>query len=128
MQHHKPATGPRLSVFRNSVGRRVVRPEIPPPAGAPHATPALPTPAKPTVAVPPVGLSTFNRPAWPKPLAAGVPHVGVPVQHPLGNPTFASRGRIDGAALIRPQLAPIGLGGPAKTSGGIDGTNFHPKH
>jgi hypothetical protein len=128
MPHHKPAAGPRLSIGRNSIGRPVVRSEIPPPIRAPHAMPALPMPSKSTVAVPPVGLSTFNRPAWPKPLAAGVPHVGAPVQHPLGNPTFASRGRIDGAALIRPRLAPAGLGGPAKTSGGIDGTNFHPKH
>lgn len=128
MPHHRPAAVPRLSVVRDSIGRPVARPEIPPPIGVPHAGPVLPMPAKPTGAAPPVGLSIFNRPAWPKPLVAGIPHSGAQVQHPLGNPSFASRGRIDGTALIRPRLAPTGLGGPAKMSGGIDGTDFHPKH
>jgi hypothetical protein len=125
---HKPAAAPRLSIVRDSIGRPVVRPEVPPPIGAGHAGPALRMPAKSIGAVPPVGPGIFNRPAWPKPLAAGAPHGGTQVQHPFGNPSFASRGRIDGAALIRPRLAPTGLGGPAKMSGGIDGTDFHPKH
>jgi hypothetical protein len=128
MLHHKPAAGPRLSIVRDSIGRLVVRPEIPPSIGAGHAGPTLQMPAKSINAVPPVGPSNFSRPLWPKPLAIGVPHGVVQVAHPLGNPSFASRGRIDGAALIRPRLAPSALGGPAKMSGGIDGTDFHPKH
>jgi hypothetical protein len=128
MLRHKPAAGPRLSIGRDSIGRRVVLPEVRPPAGVEHAGPMPQLPARSTGAVPPVPPSNFNRPAWPKPLAAGVPHGGTQVQHPLGNPSFASRGRIDGGALIRPRLAPTGLGGPAKMSGGIDGTDFHPKH
>ena len=126
--HRNPAAG-RLPVVRNSIGRPVARPEIPSPIGAQHAGPALQMPGKSINPVPTVGPSViFNRPAWPKPLAAGVPQIGAQVQHPLGNPSFASRGRIDGAALIRPRLAPTSLGGPAKMSGGIDGTSFHPKH
>jgi hypothetical protein len=39
-----------------------------------------------------------------------------------------SRGRIDGAALIRPGVAPSGLGGPAKAVAGINGTAIRPKH
>jgi hypothetical protein len=128
MPHHRPAAAPRLPVVRDSIGRPVARPEITPPIGAQHAGPALAMPAKSTGAVPPAGLSILNRPAWPKPFAAGAPHSVAQVQHPLGNPSFASRGRIDGAALIRPRLAPTGLGGPAKMSGGIDGTDFYPKH
>jgi hypothetical protein len=121
-----PAAG-RLPVVRNSIGRPVARPEIPSPIGAQHAGPALP--GKSINPVAPVGPSViFNRPAWPKPLAAGVPQIGAQVQHPLGSRSFASSGRIDGAALIRPQLAPSALGGQAKMSGGINGTNFHPKH
>ena len=126
--HHKPAAAPRLSVVRDSIGRAMPRPEISPPIGAQHAGPTPPMPAKSINAVPPIGPSNFNRPLWPKPVAAGAPHGGAQVQHPFGNPSFASRGRIDGAALIRPRLAPSGLGGPAKMSGGIDGTDFHPKH
>ncbi|MGD0026471.1 MAG: hypothetical protein ABSC37_17925 [Xanthobacteraceae bacterium] len=42
--------------------------------------------------------------------------------------TALSRGRIDGALLIRPGLAPSGVGGPAKVVAGINGTTFRPKH
>jgi hypothetical protein len=47
---------------------------------------------------------------------------------PVGGAGFASRGRIDGTALIRPGFAPSTLGGPAKVSGGINGTAFKIKH
>ena len=125
---HRPATGPRLPVARDSIGRAVVRPEVTPSIGAEHAGPALRMPAKSIGAAPPAGPSNLNRPVWPKPLAVGAQHVGAQLQRPVGNAGLASRGRIDGAALIRPRLAPSALGGPAKTSGGIDGTAFKPKH
>jgi hypothetical protein len=39
-----------------------------------------------------------------------------------------SRGRIDGAHLIRPSVAPLGVGGPARASNGINGTTVRTKH
>lgn len=42
--------------------------------------------------------------------------------------SIPSRSRIDGAGLIRPSVAAFGLGGPAKTVNGINGTTLRAKH
>jgi hypothetical protein len=70
----------------------------------------------------------------------GEPDIALKPSHPLAtasipsvsslsasNPAPQNRGRIDGASLIRPSVAPSGLGGPAKTVAGINGTTLRPK-
>ena len=126
--HRKPAGATRSPVARDAIGRPVPAPKSPAAIDAAHAGPAPRMPAKSIGAVAPAGPSSFNRAAWPKSVAVGAPHAVAQLQHPLGGASLAGRGRIDGAALIRPRLAPSALGGPARMSGGIDGTDFHPKH
>jgi hypothetical protein len=46
---------------------------------------------------------------------------------PIATASVLSRSKIDGAGLIRPALAPSGLGGPAKAVDGINGTTLRPK-
>jgi hypothetical protein len=49
---------------------------------------------------------------------------------PIGHPApivNASPGKIGGTSLIRPTLAPAGLGGPAKPVAGINGTTLRPR-
>jgi hypothetical protein len=46
----------------------------------------------------------------------------------ISNAGAANRGKIDGASLIRPSVAPSGLGGPARPVAGINGTTLRPKH
>lgn len=130
--HRRPAIGAHVPIVRDSIGRRIARPVVTPAIGAVHAGPMLSPPAKSISTAPPIVPSSVNRAAWPKSLAigasaVGTPH-GAPLQHSVGTTASANRGRIDGAALIRPGLAPSSLGGPAKMSGGIDGTAFKPKH
>jgi hypothetical protein len=55
------------------------------------------------------------------------PSFGQQNPHPISTASIVSRGKIDGAGLIRPPLAPAGLGGPAKAVAGINGTTFRPK-
>lgn len=75
----------------------------------------------------------------PPPAVIAAPHAAVTVMS-RGNPEIGrqdfdaiasvrtpSSGKIDGAGLIRPSVAPSGLGGPAKTAAGINGTAFRPK-
>ena len=47
--------------------------------------------------------------------------------HPLESVSNPGRGKIDGAGLSRP-ATPSGLGGPAKSLAGINGTTVRPKH
>jgi hypothetical protein len=54
--------------------------------------------------------------------AIGPPHPG-----PVVSVTMPSRGKVDGAGLIRPSVAPTGLGGPAKVVVGINGTTLRSK-
>lgn len=42
--------------------------------------------------------------------------------------SISNRGRIDGARLIRPSVAPSGIGEPARASNGINGTTVQPRH
>jgi hypothetical protein len=130
--HHRPATREHFPTVRDSIGRRIARPVVTPAIGAVHAGPMLSMPAKSISIAPPIVPSSVNRAAWPKSLAigasaVGAPH-GTPLQHSVGTTASANRGRIDGAALIRPGLAPSSLGGPAKVSGGINGTAFKPRN
>jgi hypothetical protein len=131
--HRKPAIGAHVPIVRDSIGRRIARPVVTPAIGAVHAGPMLSTPARSISTAPPIVPSSVNRAAWPKSLAigasaVGAPRGGAPLQHSAGNAGLANRGRIDSAALIRRGLAPSSLGGPAKMSGGIDGTAFKRKH
>ncbi len=51
--------------------------------------------------------------------------------HPGKNPTaitMPNRAAIGGAGIIRPGSGLSGLGGPAKTGVGINGTTIRPKH
>jgi hypothetical protein len=54
--------------------------------------------------------------------AIGPPHPG-----PVVSVTIPSRGKVDGAGLIRPFVALTGLGGPAKVVVGINGTTLRSK-
>jgi hypothetical protein len=47
---------------------------------------------------------------------------------PVATASIPNRGKIDGTDLIRPSVAPSGLGGPAKALAGINGTTLRPKH
>jgi hypothetical protein len=71
----------------------------------------------------------------------GEPDIALKPSHPLATASIPSvsslsalspgpqnRGKIDGASLIRPSVAPSGLGGPAKTVAGINGTTLRSKH
>ena len=56
------------------------------------------------------------------------PNVGGTSVHPTITASNSSRGRIDGARLIRPSVAPLGIGGPARASNGINGTKLQRRH
>jgi hypothetical protein len=58
---------------------------------------------------------------------ASIPSVSLP-SPTIRSPSIQSRGKIDGSSLIRASVAPSGLGGPAKTVAGINGTTLRPKH
>jgi hypothetical protein len=49
-------------------------------------------------------------------------------QHPIVSANIGSQGKIGDTTLIRPTVAPSGLGGPAKTALGINGTTMRLKH
>jgi hypothetical protein len=62
---------------------------------------------------------------------AGTPSAGLTIvrqpAHPIASATLADRGKIDGGHLIRPTVT-SGLGGPAKSVTGINGTTMRPKY
>ncbi len=93
------------SVPRNSIGVAVV----PPPTTTATSEPTLKPAAPMTLA--PQGASA-NRSVTARPVTTA---------------SIPSRGKIDGAGLIRPSVALSGLGGPAKTFAGINGTTLRPK-
>jgi hypothetical protein len=55
-------------------------------------------------------------------------NVGSASFHPTVTASNSSRGRIDDARLIRPSVAPLGVGGPARASNAINGTTVRTKH
>jgi hypothetical protein len=69
--------------------------------------------------------------------AVGIPSPASPIRpsnvgnaslHPTVTASISSKGRIDGARLIRPSVAPLGIGGPAGARNGINGTTVQPRH
>jgi hypothetical protein len=62
------------------------------------------------------------------PRVFGGPNLGPQHSAAFASAGVLNRGKIDGATLIRPALAPTGLGGPAKVVAGINGTSFRSKH
>jgi hypothetical protein len=60
--------------------------------------------------------------------APAAPNAVRPNPSPVVVTAAATRGKINGTALIRPALAPSGLGGPAKAVVGINGSAFRSKH
>lgn len=103
----------------NPIGRNAIGQPVGPPAGAHpaelHFGPAAAAPQTPQHAVSTV---TSSRDA----------KVGQQNFQPIAGVNLPSHSKIDGAGLIRPSLAVSGLGGPAKTTAGINGTAFRPKH
>ena len=75
----------------------------------------------------PAGANHFGATAQ----APGAPSAGLTVVrqpiHPLASAALADRGKIDGGHLIRPTVT-SGLGGPAKSVTGINGTTIRPKY
>lgn len=68
------------------------------------------------------------KPAVPVPISipARSADLGVLVR-PVTMAKIPEHGKIDGAGMIRPSVAPTGLGGPAKSLAGINGTTFREK-
>jgi len=95
--------GPSEAIPRNSIGVAL------PPKTATTSKPILKPEAP--VAVAPQG-AIANR---------------IVIAKPVTTTSVPSRGKIDGAGLIRPSVAPSALGGPAKTFAGINGTTLRPK-
>jgi len=102
-----------IAVVRNALGVPVARP-----AGG-FAVGEHFGPPPPAVTAAPHTAVTF--------ISTGNPDIGRQDVHPVAGVRIPNRSKIDGAGLIRPSVAPSGLGGPAKTAAGINGTAFRPK-
>jgi hypothetical protein len=102
-------------VVRNAIGQ-LVQPKM---VDAPRLAPSSQAPA--TVAK---GAARISSPSSPiRSLNVGNANV-----HPTVTASVSSKSRIDGAHLIRPSLAPLGVGGPARARSGINGTMVQTKH
>jgi hypothetical protein len=104
-------TAPVKPVVRNAIGQPVspksVMIEAPRPAPPPQVPGAPPkTIMRTVVPAPPSPPLTMGRTPFHQNTTAGI----------------SNSGRIDGARLIRPSAAPLGVGGPAHPAGGINGT------
>jgi hypothetical protein len=106
VSHNPLSTAPPNTVTRNAIGMAVT----------------IHGPAS-NAAFGPAGEHLPNAPGA---LGPGAKPVSLPVQHPapVGAAGPAASGKIGGASLIRPALAPAALGGPAKPSGGINGSTM----
>jgi hypothetical protein len=106
--HRLSAPDPSGGVARNAIGMPV----------APHEDPKRRD-----------GEPSGLRPAAPLPAAAaGRPPILKPNAGSIVSPSASSRGAINGTSVIRPGHAPSGVGGPAKTVAGINGTTIRPRH
>jgi hypothetical protein len=112
---HRPAiTVPIKPVVRNAIGQPVQSrsaiepPRLAPSVQVPGQVPGTVPRAGPrsVLPVPQVSPSTVGRTPLRQTTTVGI----------------SSSGRIDGARLIRPSAAPLGVGGPAHPVGGINGT------
>jgi hypothetical protein len=116
--HVRPVSGATAPIVRNAIGIPIARREGTMVGNGVHTGN--------TVELPRSSSASVGRA---EPLAGAASPLGVHQgPQPTATASVASRGRIDGAALIRPALAPSGLGGPAKVAGGINGTAIRPKH
>lgn len=104
-------------VARNAIGQPIKSKNLT--ANAPHLTPSLQ--ATGTVANNGLRISRSASPVFPL-------NVGRANVHPTTTASNSSNGRINGARLIRPSVSPLGVGGPARESNGINGTNVQTKH
>lgn len=104
-------------VVRNAIGQPVNSNSVT--VDALRLAPSLQAPG--TVAKGGVHLPSPASPI--RPLNVGSTNV-----HSTASASISSKGRIDGAHLIRPSVAPLGLGGPARASNGINGTTVQTKH
>jgi hypothetical protein len=102
-------------VVRNAIGQRV-QPKM---VDAPRLAPSVQAPA--TVAR---GAGRIPSPGSP----IHSLNVGSANVHPTVTASISSKSRIDGARLIRPSFAPLGVGGPARARSGINGTTVQTKH
>jgi len=102
---HITVPSPSDTAPRNSIGVAVV----PPPKTATTSESTL-KPAAPLTLAPQSAIANRNV-----------------IAKPVTTASIPSRGKIDGAGLIRPSTALFGLGGPAKTLAGINGTTLRPK-
>jgi len=109
--HHPAAASASNPIARNAIAVPVGQHENLNKSGAEHFGTAAPAP----------GSLSESR-------VFGGPNLGQPHPAAIASADVLSRGKIDGAALIRPALMPAGLGGPAKAVVGINGTSFRPKH
>lgn len=116
-QSHHTAV-PSAPVARDAIGLPVVRHDVTVGKGGE----SVPSP-------PAAGGATGKTASFTKP-GSQSERPGVGAQHPgpIANGGTANQGRIAGANLIRPGLAPTGLGGPAKAVAGINGTTIRSKH
>jgi hypothetical protein len=108
---------PAMPVVRNAIGQPVKPKSVT--VDAPRLAPSLQAPG--TVAK---GDVRIPSPASPiRPLNVGSTNV-----YPTATASISSKGRIDGGRLIRPSVAPLGVGGPTRASNGINGTTVQTKH
>ncbi len=105
---------PDNPVVRNALGEPVARPASGLAVGEHFGLRPPPT----VVAAPHTAVTFISR---------GNPEIGRQDFNAIAGVRIPSRSKIDGAGFIRPSVAPSGLGGPAKTAAGIDGTAFRPK-
>ena len=102
---------PIKPVVRNAIGQPVPSKSVM--IQAPHLAPAPQAPG-----VVPRAITRGVVPAPPPPPLT----VSRTPFHPNTIVGISSSGRIDGAHMIRPSAAPLGVGGPAPPGGGINGT------
>ena len=118
-----PTAGASESITRNAIGLPVVpREGSRGPSDEPHGLPAqVLAPAAPGTVQ--GSVADLNR------AEGGIDRPTVPRSSTgsIVNAPFVQRGKIDGTGMIRPGFAPSGVGGPAKTVAGINGTTFRLK-
>lgn len=123
-QPRRAGSVPFKPAARNAIGVSVIPHAAAPGSGGEHIGVAVqPSRAMPTGASGPAkpGLTSSSS-------GFGGPHIGLQYPRPVPSASFESQGRINGASPIRPKPVAWGLGGPAKTVGGINGTTLRPKH
>jgi hypothetical protein len=112
---HRPDVAPIKPVVRNAIGQPVPSRSVM--IEAPRLAPSVQVPGQVSGAAP----KGITRSVVPPPLVSPSAVGRVPFR-PTTTVGISSPGRIDGGRLIRPSVAPLGIGGPAHPAGGINGT------